>query len=157
VTAKRRPKKPPPRQEPTALERQAGERARSIREGLDLTQAEVAEKAGVSIKSVGAFELGVRGVSFDMLDAIAKALGVAPEVLLFDSNAAPPAGWLARKLLETAGPAGAIEAVVRAMARKRLAVECLASALLTEAGPSAAMESLGHALKGLGKVDSKGG
>lgn len=155
AVSSRRAKSPTPREGPSDIEREAGARARAIRESAGRIQADVAEAAGVSVKTIGAFELGLRGVSFDTLVAIARALRVDPLALLFSLDEPPPVEWLAKTLLESAGPPGALEAVVRAMASKRRAVECLASVLLKEAGPSAAMQAIARALESATKVDAE--
>lgn len=54
---------------------------KDLRDGLHLTQKEVADKARISESAYRAYELGDRNPKADVLDRIAKALGVRPEYL----------------------------------------------------------------------------
>lgn len=59
--------------------------ARSIRgrrAEMDITQAELAERAGVNITTIGAYESGERTPGADKLFAIADALGCTPNDLM---------------------------------------------------------------------------
>lgn len=54
-----------------------GDRIRKVRQMRGLTMAELGEKLGISAAAVSRYELGQRGVSFEMLTSIAKALNVS--------------------------------------------------------------------------------
>jgi transcriptional regulator with XRE-family HTH domain len=62
--------------------RQIGKRVRLVRIGLDLSQDEVATKAGVTRNFVSAIERGAQGLDAWRLRLLADALGVAPAWLL---------------------------------------------------------------------------
>ncbi len=59
-----------------------GERIRTARKGAGLTQAELAEKAGVAAITVHQYESGKRQPRIEHLVSIAAALGVHPLYLL---------------------------------------------------------------------------
>lgn len=54
---------------------------KSLRDELHLTQKEVADKAKITESAYRAYELGDRNPKPEILDGIAKALGVRPEYL----------------------------------------------------------------------------
>lgn len=54
---------------------------KKLRDGLHLTQKEVADKACITESAYRAYELGDRNPKPEILDRIAKALGVRPEYL----------------------------------------------------------------------------
>lgn len=58
-----------------------GKRVKEKRTALRLTQEQLAEKAGISPKSLSQIELGNNFVSADNLDAICSALQVLPNEL----------------------------------------------------------------------------
>ncbi|WNG34268.1 helix-turn-helix transcriptional regulator [Archangium violaceum] len=64
------------------LQKTIGEAARTAREGLGLTQAQVAQKAGMSAQVYGRIERGGMMPSVPALRRLAAALGVSPAVLL---------------------------------------------------------------------------
>ena len=53
-----------------------GQRIREIRKKRGMTQAELAEKAGISVNFVGTAERGIHSPSISTLERIAKALHV---------------------------------------------------------------------------------
>jgi transcriptional regulator with XRE-family HTH domain len=53
-----------------------------LREGKDISQAELAREAGLSQSLVNRIEQGLRRPSLGTVDKLARALGVAPSVLL---------------------------------------------------------------------------
>jgi transcriptional regulator with XRE-family HTH domain len=55
---------------------------RKIRLAQHITQERLAELAGLHRTYVGSVERGERNISIDNIGALAKALGVAPSVLL---------------------------------------------------------------------------
>ena len=59
-----------------------GNRVKKIRNQKDLTQEELAVKAGLSQTTVGLLEVGKRRVSLRTLQKIASALGVKTKDLL---------------------------------------------------------------------------
>ncbi|MDI7246196.1 MAG: helix-turn-helix transcriptional regulator [Bacillota bacterium] len=63
-----------------------GDKLRSIREKLGLTQAEVAAKAGVSAALIGQIELGRVSPSLKTINKVASALGVSPCYLVLDNE-----------------------------------------------------------------------
>jgi len=67
------------------IKKQFGKKIKEKRSGLDLTQEEPAERAGISAKSLSRIELGNNFVSAENFDAVSRALNVQPKVL-FDFN-----------------------------------------------------------------------
>ena len=70
-----------------------GQRVRRLREERGLTQEELAEKSGVSLRIIAGIELGRIRVFGDFLVPIAEALDVKPEYLRIggdESKADPP-------------------------------------------------------------------
>ena len=61
-----------------------GARLRAQREALGLTQAKLAERAGVTSNYVGVLERGLKLPTIDTLVRVAKALDMAPSALLGD-------------------------------------------------------------------------
>ena len=61
-----------------------GERIRTIRNGVTLTQEKLAEKADVHHNFIGEIERGNMNVSLDALVKIARALGVKVKDLIGD-------------------------------------------------------------------------
>lgn len=54
---------------------------KKLRDGLSLTQKEVADKAHITESAYRAYELGDRNPKPEVLNRIAKVLGVRPEYL----------------------------------------------------------------------------
>lgn len=79
---------------------QAGKRIARIRESLRWTQAELAERVGVTSTTIAAYEQG-RRAKLDTLQQIAEALGV-PLTHLVEGT--PGAGGDAREHLERLSP-----------------------------------------------------
>ncbi|WP_095989011.1 helix-turn-helix domain-containing protein [Cystobacter fuscus] len=73
------------------LQKTIGEAARTARERLGLTQAQVAQKAGMSAQVYGRIERGGMMPSVPALRRLAAALGVSPAVLLDMSPREVPA------------------------------------------------------------------
>ena len=65
-----------------------GNRIARLRKESHITQAQLAETLGVSQSTMNAYELGNRRVSLCALPTLAKTLGVVPEELLGETNAA---------------------------------------------------------------------
>ena len=66
-----------------------GKKVKEYRLRLSLTQEELAEKVGISAKSLSQIELGNNFVSAETLDAICNALKVAPKNMFdFQANLA---------------------------------------------------------------------
>lgn len=61
---------------------QLGRRIRVLRKKRDLTQVELAEKAGIARSFIAELELGGRNISISNLRAISTALGVTLSRLL---------------------------------------------------------------------------
>lgn len=61
-----------------ALKTGFGAMVRRHRERMGLTQADLAEKTGRSLEMIGKIERGQASASFETLDALSRALGVAP-------------------------------------------------------------------------------
>ena len=59
-----------------------GKRIRAARNNCQLTQAVLAEKAGVSVSFIGHIERGTRVVSLDTFARICQALETSPNALL---------------------------------------------------------------------------
>lgn len=66
------------------LAKHFGQRVRSLRAGLGLSQARLAETIGKSVEWVRRIELGRASPSFETISALAKALGVSPAELFGD-------------------------------------------------------------------------
>lgn len=58
-----------------------GSRIRALRKSAGLTQRELAESIGLTESAVRNYELGLRTPSDEQLDAMAEAMGIAPESL----------------------------------------------------------------------------
>lgn len=63
-----------------------GDNLRRYREKNNLTQEQLAEKAGISTSFYANIERGKKGVSIYVLRDISKAIGVSIDCLLEDSN-----------------------------------------------------------------------
>ena len=61
-----------------------------IRRSRGMTQAQVAEKAGLAMQFVAALEQGVKAPSFETLDGLCEVLGVQPDELLSKDAAELP-------------------------------------------------------------------
>jgi transcriptional regulator with XRE-family HTH domain len=64
--------------------KQLGIKVKSLREGLALTQQELAEKCEIDIRSIQRIEKGEFGFGLHILFALATALEVEPQELLKD-------------------------------------------------------------------------
>lgn len=60
------------------------EKFRQARTAKGLTQTELARQSGIEQSHISYIERGVKGVSWEMLEKVAKALGVDPQELCFD-------------------------------------------------------------------------
>lgn len=78
-----------------------GAEIRRRREGLGLSQAQLADKIGVGRTTVTMIERGAQGILIHQLLEIAKALRVSPEKLL-DGVQAKEAAGPGRELFQTA-------------------------------------------------------
>jgi len=67
---------------PEFARKQFGENVRRRRQRLQLSQEELADKAGLHRTYIGSIERGERNVSLDNIVRIAEALGMKPAVLL---------------------------------------------------------------------------
>lgn len=79
------------------------DRLRKIREDKGLSQAQLAEKAGLQPSAVSHFEAGRRSPSFDNLRALSDALEVTTDHLLGREKQPGSAGPLVDKLFRHAG------------------------------------------------------
>ena len=91
------------------LRRRFGARLRQIRKAQGLTQQELAAKARMDYKYIGAVERGERNITIDNVERIVTALGADPyEPFLFDLRAgaerAPDGDRVVRRLVRHAGP-----------------------------------------------------
>ena len=68
------------------LQKLLGARVYELRSRSNLTQAQLAERAGVSNDTVSRIERGIRSPSFDVLDRLAKALDLEVRELFNFSN-----------------------------------------------------------------------
>lgn len=72
------------------IKKNFGKRIKEIRIGADLTQEQLAEKIGISPKSLSQIELGNNFVSAETLELICKTLKITPKSLFdfdyYDSN-----------------------------------------------------------------------
>ena len=76
--------------EDKALAAQIGKAARKARTGLSLSQADVAERVGISTEFYGRLERGVTLPSVPTLVELARTLGIGTDVLLGLSKGARP-------------------------------------------------------------------
>lgn len=75
-----------------------GERIRTIRRNLNITQKQLAGKLGVSQTAVALWESGVRGINIDVIEQIANLFDITPAQLMgweyidptFSGKEAPP-------------------------------------------------------------------
>jgi len=58
------------------IRKRLGRRIRSLRIGRDLSQEELAEKAGLSAKYLGEVERGIGNISIERLSGLAAVLGI---------------------------------------------------------------------------------
>lgn len=58
------------------IRRLIGARVREVRTSLELSQAELAERAGLGVETISRLERGVQGVTMDNLYALAQAMNV---------------------------------------------------------------------------------
>lgn len=76
---------PNPREGPSSMKKKEvpslAKKLKSLRDELHLTQKEVADKAKITESAYRAYELGDRNPKPEILDRIAKVLGVRPEFL----------------------------------------------------------------------------
>lgn len=70
------------------LKRQFGIRVRALRNAKGLTQEKLGKLAKTDYKFIGALERGEKGVSFEVIERLAKALGVEPYKLFLPSDGA---------------------------------------------------------------------
>ena len=115
-----------PRKTDSELNRRVGQRVKRARELAGITQAGLAEKAGLQPVSVSRLESGARAVSLANLSGIARALGVPLGDLVDDARPQPGAELSAAE----------VELVVayRALGSEQ---QELAKKLLTELSPGA--------------------
>lgn len=93
-----------------ALRRRFGARVRQIRKAQGLTQQELAGKARMDYKYIGAVERGERNLTIDNVERIIAALGADPyEPFLFDLHDRPERpvddARIVGRLVRHAGPA----------------------------------------------------
>jgi len=65
------------------IKRLVGARLRELRASLDLSQGELAERAGLGVETISRMERGVQGLTLDNLYKVVEALDV-PLYLVFD-------------------------------------------------------------------------
>lgn len=81
-----------------------GQKVRVLRESREWSQAELAQKAGVTKSAISTYELGIRTPSADVVCAFAKAFGVSADYLL---------GIAERRTVDIEGLSERDEAVIR--------------------------------------------
>jgi transcriptional regulator with XRE-family HTH domain len=64
-----------------SLRKRFGQRVRTLRKRAGLTQEELAGQAGISVDFLSLVERGVNAPSFETLEKLADALGIAPKDL----------------------------------------------------------------------------
>lgn len=67
-----------------------GARLKQIREGRGVSQQQLADAAGVSLRAVSHWEQGLRSPSWDAVQAVCRALDV--DCTVFQDGAGEPAG-----------------------------------------------------------------
>ena len=78
---------------------QFGRRVREIRKAHRLKIGQLAEKADTGVKHLGRIERGEKQPSFDLVFALAKAMGVSP-AKLFEFDSSPNDARALRKQLD---------------------------------------------------------
>ena len=68
------------------LQKLLGARVYELRKRVNLTQAQFAERVGVSNDTISRIERGIRSPSFDVLECLAKALDIEVRELFNFSN-----------------------------------------------------------------------
>jgi len=68
------------------LKRKFGLRVRALRKAKGLTQEKLGRMARTDYKHIGAIERGVKAASFEVIERLAKALGVEPYKLFLASD-----------------------------------------------------------------------
>lgn len=63
-----------------------GNNIRKYRKILNISQEELAERAGLHRTYIGGIERGERNITLDSLQVIANALNIAPVVLIVEEN-----------------------------------------------------------------------
>lgn len=63
-----------------------GNNIKKYRKNLNISQEELAEKAGLHRTYIGGIERGERNITLDSLQVIASALNVAPVELIVEEN-----------------------------------------------------------------------
>jgi transcriptional regulator with XRE-family HTH domain len=63
-----------------------GNNIKKYRKTLNISQEELAEKAGLHRTYIGGIERGERNITLDSLQVIATALNVAPVMLIVEEN-----------------------------------------------------------------------
>jgi transcriptional regulator with XRE-family HTH domain len=66
---------------PEDLQKLFGRNVRRLRKEQELTQAELAQRAGINRSYLGGVERGQRRICMENIARLAKALGVNPDVL----------------------------------------------------------------------------
>jgi len=136
---------------------------RAARKAQRMTLAELAQKAGISVGSIGNYETGVRGISADALTRIAEVLHVAVAEI---SPRSPATGTKRFPAGDSLDNGGDVETPDRAVACRYPAACDLPAALAAQDARLAAMEKtldsihtlLGIALgKGLSETKRKAG
>ena len=94
-------------------------RIRTLRLALKMSQAELAEKAGLERTAISKIEGGVRNVLSGELIRLAAALGVGMISLLQEPHDSDPEGWLIENLPQSALSALPIMAILREAATLR--------------------------------------
>lgn len=69
-----------------------GEKVRERRAELSMNQQELAQKAGIAVRTIGGYESGTREPRAEQLYLLAKALGVSTEYLRNDAISDPAYG-----------------------------------------------------------------
>ena len=82
-------RKPREKREKTATTTRIGGRIKSLRNTRNLSQASVADLAGVSSKYLGEVERGEANISIELIGRIATALGVSMSLILENEHERP--------------------------------------------------------------------
>ncbi len=62
--------------------KESGKRIKELRKQKGYTQEQMAEKAGISVKTVSAIETGARGTTIDMIAILAEMLDTTTDYLI---------------------------------------------------------------------------
>ena len=126
---------------PDPIDVAVGLRLRTLRKAKGMSQEQLGRALGITFQQIQKYERGTNRVSASMLVKSARAMGVAPAVLLpEEGDATPRSPAILTLLAQTRGVEELVELYARIPSRLRRAVLVLARALAGPAEGGAAPE-----------------